>query len=83
MTIRGYILVETEVGRTQAVGRSMRELRPSMARVLAVDTVTGPFDVIVQLEADDLNLLGKCITEDIQRVVGVQRTTTCLSVQLG
>ena len=83
MTIRGYILVETEVGRTQAVGRSMRALQPSMARVLAVDTVTGPYDVIVQLEADDLDLLGKCITEDIQRVAGVQRTTTCLSVQLG
>jgi DNA-binding Lrp family transcriptional regulator len=61
----------------------MRDLKPTMARVLAVDTVTGPFDVIVQLEADDLDLLGKCITEDIQRVAGVQRTTTCLSVQLG
>jgi DNA-binding Lrp family transcriptional regulator len=83
MAIRGYILVETEVGRTQAVGRAMRDLKPTMARVLAVDTVTGPFDVIVQLEADDLDLLGKCITEDIQRVAGVQRTTTCLSVQLG
>jgi DNA-binding Lrp family transcriptional regulator len=83
MAIRGYILVETEVGRTQAVGRAMRDLKPTMARVIAVDTVTGPFDVIVQLEADDLDLLGKCITEDIQRVAGVQRTTTCLSVQLG
>jgi DNA-binding Lrp family transcriptional regulator len=83
MPIRGYILVETEVGRTQAVGRAMRDLRPASAKVLAVDTVTGPYDVIVQLEADDLDLLGKCITEDVQRVPGVQRTTTCLSVQLG
>lgn len=84
MPIRGYILVETEVGRTQAVGRAMREYcPPSEAKVIAVDTVTGPFDVIVQLEADDLDRMGKCITEDIQRVPGVQRTTTCLSIQLG
>ena len=83
MAIRGYILIETEVGRTQAVGRAMRALEPSIARVIAVDTVTGPFDVIVQLEADDLDQLGKCITTDIQNVPGVQRTTTCLSVQLG
>ena len=83
MAIKGYILVETEVGRTQAVGRAMRALTPDTARVLAVDTVTGPYDVIVQLEADDLDLLGKCITEDIQNVAGVQRTTTCLSVSLG
>ena len=83
MSIRGYILVETEVGRTQAVGIAMRDLQSDFARVTAVDTVTGPFDVIVQLEAEDLDQLGKCITSDIQAVPGVQRTTTCLAVSLG
>ncbi|MCH8284669.1 MAG: Lrp/AsnC ligand binding domain-containing protein, partial [Chloroflexi bacterium] len=53
------------------------------AKVISVDTVTGPFDVIVQLEADDLDKLGNCITDGIQRVEGVQRTTTCLAVKLG
>ena len=51
MSVRGYILVETEVGRTQAVGRAMRDLVSELATVNAVDTVTGPYDVIVQLEA--------------------------------
>lgn len=83
MAIRGYVLVETEVGRTLAVGSSVRDLKSANAKVLAVDTVTGPFDVIVQLEADDLDLLGKCITEEIQKIDGIQRTTTCLSVNLG
>jgi DNA-binding Lrp family transcriptional regulator len=83
VSVRGYILVETEVGRTQAVGRAMRDLSSSLARVTAVDTVTGPFDVIVQLDANDLDLLGKCITEELQSVDGVQRTTTCLAVSLG
>ena len=83
MSIRGYVLVETEVGRTQAVGRAMRELRPAQARMLAVDTVTGPFDVIVQLEAEDLDKLGNAITDGIQRAEGVQRTTTCLAARLG
>lgn len=83
MSIRGYILVETEVGRTQAVGSAVRAMQSSNAKVLAVDTVTGPFDVIVQLEATDLDLLGKCITEEIQKLEGIQRTTTCLSVNLG
>ena len=83
MAIRGYILVQTEVGRTQAVGRAMRDARPKNARVIAVDTVTGPYDVIVQLEADDLDELGKAITENLQNVDGVQRTTTCLAVSLG
>ena len=81
--IRGYVLIETEVGTTQSVGDAVRALRSEFGTVVAVDTVTGPYDVIVQLEAADLDLLGKCITEDVQRVAGVQRTTTCLSVQLG
>lgn len=83
MSIRGYILVETEVGRTQAVGASIRDLRSEKAAVTAVDTVTGPFDVIVQLESEDLDRLGQCITEEIQSIAGVQRTTTCLAVSLG
>ena len=47
-----------------------------------VDTVTGPYDVIVQLEADDLDRLGNAITDAVQKVTGVQRTTTCLAVKL-
>ena len=83
MSVRGYILVETEVGRTQAVGRAMRDLESTQATVTAVDTVTGPYDVIVQLDAEDLDQLGRCITEELQAVSGVQCTTTCLAVSLG
>jgi DNA-binding Lrp family transcriptional regulator len=82
MAMRGYVLVETEVGRTQAVGAELRHLTSQTARVIAVDTVTGPFDVIVQLEADDLDHLGKCITDEVQQIDGIQRTTTCLAVNL-
>ena len=67
MAIRGYVLVETDVGRTQAVGDAIRQITPAMARIIAVDTGTGPFDVIVQLEADDLDKLGKSITKICKR----------------
>ncbi len=83
MTVRGYVLIEAEVGKAKAVGESLTRLqRSGDARVVAVDTVTGPYDVIVQLEADDLDKLGNAITEAIQQVDGVQRTTTCLAVRL-
>ena len=83
MSVRGYILIEAEVGKAKAVGESVRAMIHGDARVVAVDTVTGPFDVIVQLEADDLDKLGNAITDGIQRADGVQRTTTCLAVRLG
>ena len=83
MSVRGYILVETEVGRALAVGGAMRDLDSGLATVTSVDTVTGPYDVIVRVEAPDLDQLGRCITEELQAVAGVQRTTTCLAVSLG
>ncbi len=83
MTVRGYVLIEGEVGQAKRVGELVQALSHTDAKVISVDTVTGPFDVIVQLEADDLDKLGNCITDGIQRVEGVQRTTTCLAVKLG
>jgi DNA-binding Lrp family transcriptional regulator len=83
MAFRGYILIEAEVGHAKAVGDAVHDFKHADARVLSVDTVTGPFDVIVQMEADDLDKLGAAIGEGIQRIEGVQRTTTCLAVRLG
>ncbi len=83
MSVRGYILIEGEVGKAKSVGEAVEKLSHPDAKVIAVDTVTGPYDVIVQLEADDLDKLGNCITDGLQRVEGVQRTTTCLAVTLG
>lgn len=82
MAVRGYILIETDVGTAKAVGAAIKGSPISHATVTAVDTVTGPYDVIVQLEAEDLDALGNAITEAVQKVHGVQRTTTCLAVKL-
>ncbi len=83
MAVHGYVLIESEVGKARSVGEAVQALAHADAKVTSVDTVTGPYDVIVQLEADDLDKLGNCITDGIQRVDGVQRTTTCLAVRLG
>ncbi|MGD9933655.1 MAG: Lrp/AsnC ligand binding domain-containing protein [Dehalococcoidia bacterium] len=81
MAVRGYVLIETEVGKARAVSSAIGEMSSSHARVVSVDTVTGPFDVIVQLEADDLDAMGEALTETLQNISGVQRTTTCLAVR--
>ncbi len=83
MAYRGYVLIEAEVGHAKGVGEAILALKHASAKVTSVDTVTGPYDVIVQMEADDLDKLGTAITEGIQSISGVQRTTTCLAVRLG
>jgi DNA-binding Lrp family transcriptional regulator len=83
MAVRGYVLIEADVGHSKGVGEAVLALKHTDARVASVDTVTGPYDVIVQMEAEDLDKLGNAITEGIQRIEGVARTTTCLAVRLG
>ena len=83
MAFRAYILIEAEVGHAKGVADAVGHLKHPSAKIASVDTVTGPFDVIVQMEADDLDKLGTAITEGLQRIEGVQRTTTCLAVRLG
>lgn len=81
MTVHGYVLIEAEVGKARAISDALARFKSPDAEIVAVDTVTGPYDVIVQLEAEDLDKLGRCITDGMQRVEGVQRTTTCLAVR--
>jgi len=81
--MRAYVLIESAVGKASGVADGVRKLSFGDAKVVSVDAVTGPFDVIALLESDDLDKLGRAITDGIQQVEGVQRTTTCLVVRLG
>ena len=82
MSTRAYILIEAAVGKTKPVAEGISRRSFENARIVTVDSVTGPYDVIAILEADDLDDLGTAITDGIQQVDGVQRTTTCLVVRL-
>lgn len=80
--MRAYVLIEAAVGKAKSVAEGVTRLKFPDIKVISVDAVTGPFDVIALLEADDLDRLGRAITDGIQTVDGVQRTTTCLVVKL-
>lgn len=77
MVTRAYILIETAVGKTQEVAESLK----GMSMMTAVDTVTGPFDIIAVAEADDLPSIGDLISGGMHSVPGIVKTVTCLSVK--
>ncbi len=81
--MRAYVLIECAVGKASEVAHGVRDITFADTKIVSVDAVTGPFDVIALLESDDLDKLGRAITDGIQQVTGVQRTTTCLVVRLG
>ena len=71
--VQAYIVIETEVGKAASVARQIAEI----PGVLKSDDVTGPFDVIVLAEADNVDLLGQIVVARIQNVDGITRTLTC------
>ena len=83
MATRAYILIESAVGTARAVYKGIQAVNLADARVLSVEAVIGPFDIIALLESDDLDKMGRAVTEGIQRLQGVQRTTMCLVIKLG
>lgn len=76
MVARAYILVETEVGRTRSVARTLALDQ----HVRSADVVTGPFDIIVVMEARDLTEIGELVFGHLHAIPGIARTTTCLAI---
>ncbi len=73
---RAFILMEAVVGKTKEVVDGLRQVEG----VESVDTVTGPYDVIVVIEAETLNEIGDIVTEKVHPVPGISRTVTCLVI---
>jgi hypothetical protein len=78
MAVRAYVLIQTEVGRSAHVSAEVARLEG----VVSTADVTGPYDVIVQVEADTIDDLGKMVVSRMQLADGVTRTLTCPIVNL-
>ena len=76
--VHAYILVQTEVGKAAEVATEIAEIKG----VTQAEDVTGPYDVIVRIEAPSLDDLGKLVVSQIQAVDGITRTFTCPVVNL-
>ncbi len=76
--VQAYILIQTEVGKAAAVAAEIS----GAAGVISAEDVTGPYDVIVRAEAENVDLLGKMVVANIQNVEGITRTLTCPVVHL-
>jgi DNA-binding Lrp family transcriptional regulator len=73
---KAFILIETAVGKTHDVVRSLRGVQG----VSSVDVVTGPYDIIAVLEAKDLSSVGDMVTGRVHTISGIVRTVTCLAM---
>ena len=76
--VHAYILIQTEVGKAAKVAAAIAGIEG----VTTAEDVTGPYDVIVRAEADNVDLLGQLVVASIQNVPGITRTLTCPVVHI-
>ena len=76
MNTKAYVLIETSVGESEDVSEALKRL----PGIDTVDTVTGPYDIIAVVSANDLNAVGQIVTREVHTVSGIVRTVTCMVV---
>ena len=67
------MLIQTEVGRAEVIAKQLSGL----PGVLSAEYVTGPYDVVVRIEAASLGELQAGVVPSVQQIAGITRTLTC------
>jgi len=76
MTVKAYVLIETQVGKTKQVVEAIRNIQG----VASVDVVTGPYDAIAVIQTETLNDFEDLVVEKVHLLAGISRTVTCIVV---
>ena len=76
--VRAYVLIQTDSGKAADVANDIR----GIAGVISTEAVTGPYDVIVFVESEDVDALGQLVVSSIQPVEGIVRTLTCPVIRI-
>ncbi len=72
MAATAYILVNIEPARTQAVVEQLRAIPGAFVR-----EVLGPYDVVIELEADTQEDITAALRHQIRPIHGITDTVTC------
>jgi DNA-binding Lrp family transcriptional regulator len=78
MVVQAYVLIQTEVGKAAEVAREVA----GVSGVTLAEDVTGPYDVIVRAEAQNVDELGQLVVARVQNIAGITRTLTCPVVHI-
>jgi hypothetical protein len=75
--VEAYLLIQNDMGSGTRVAKELG----SLPGVELVQSVTGPFDVIARVTAQDMDVLSQLV-DQVQVVPGITRTMTCTILSL-
>ena len=73
MAANAYVLINCEPAKTPEIARKLRNVRGAIVR-----EVLGPYDFVVELEADTEEDLSGQLRNNIRTINGVTGTVTCI-----
>ena len=71
MAIKAYVLIVTDPGNTKNVLEAIQ----GMKGIEAVHEVMGPYDIVVEISAENLQEIPRILGDRIRPIEGVQSTT--------
>ncbi|MEA2016165.1 MAG: Lrp/AsnC ligand binding domain-containing protein [Actinomycetota bacterium] len=75
--VEAYVLMKSEPGQQGDIYTKVSKLKG----VKSVKTVSGPYDLIILIESESLNDLGKMVISKIQNLRGIKDTTSCIVIE--
>lgn len=73
--VKAYVLIVTDPGRT----RHVTEALIGVPHVQAVSEVMGPYDIVVEIMADNLTEIPPILSDRIRTLEGIQSTTSLVA----
>jgi DNA-binding Lrp family transcriptional regulator len=75
MTIKAYVLIVTDPGKTKHVLGEMQ----GVSGIVECHEVMGPYDIVVEIEVDNLQDIPTILGEKIRTIDGIQSTTSLVT----
>ncbi len=73
--IKAYVLIVSNPGATRRVAEALREI----PNIVELHEVMGPYDIVVELEADSLTDVPPILSDRIRTIEGIQSTTSLVA----
>ena len=78
MPLKAYIFINLSSKKVKEILMTIR----TTTGVQSAEAVTGPYDIVVAVEAEDVDAIGQLVTQEILSIEGIERTLTSIVLHL-
>ena len=76
MSVKAYVLVVTDPGKTRRVVQSLHDV----PGIIEMHEVMGPYDIVVEIEVANLQDIPPILGERIRGIEGIESTTSLVTL---